>query len=145
MRFSRGEKERARVAIEEAGVVHLAGRDFGALSSGERRRFLIARALVHDPEVLVLDEPSTALDFAAAVHLSGVLRGLAASGRTLVLVTHHPAEIPPEIERAVLLRGGRVIADGPKRTTLSAARLGELYEVPLEVRWHRGWCDVRPG
>jgi iron complex transport system ATP-binding protein len=145
MRFSRDEKRRAREAVEAADVGHLLGRDFGALSSGERRRFLIARALVHEPGVLVLDEPSTALDFAAAVRLSGVLRGLLRNGRTLVLVTHHPAEIPPEIDRALLLKDGGVFADGGKRRVLSGERLGNLYGVPLAVRWHRGWCDVRPG
>ena len=76
------------------GVEHLADREFGTLSSGERRRILIARALVHDPEVLVLDEPSTALDFAAALQLTATLRSLLEKGRDLVLVTHHPGEIP---------------------------------------------------
>ncbi len=144
MRFSREEKARARSAMELMGVAELAERDFGELSSGERRRILIARALVHGPQVLVLDEPSTALDFAAAIQLTGTLRSLLAAGTDLILVTHHPGEIPPEIERVILLRGGQVFADGPKREILTARRLSELYQVELSVVWAGGWCDVRP-
>lgn len=144
MRFSLKERERADRAIARMGVSTLADRAFGRLSSGEKRRFLIARALVHDPPVLVLDEPSTALDFAAAAGLTAALRDLAASGHTLVLVTHHPGEIPPEIGRAILLREGRILDDGPKRQVLTSSALGGLFGVPLRVSWQRGWCDVRP-
>jgi len=144
MRFRAAERARAAEAMERLGVAALARRDFGALSSGERRRLLIARALVHRPEVLVLDEPSTALDFAAAAGLAAVMRGLVAGGQTLVLVTHHPGEIPPEIGRVVLLENGRIRADGPKREVLDGALLGELFGLPLRVAWSRGWCEVRP-
>lgn len=143
MRFSAREKARAGEAIDRLGVRALAGRDFGTLSSGERRRFLIARALVHAPEVMVLDEPSTALDFAASLSLTATLRELAGHGQTLVLVTHHPGEIPPEIDRVILLRGGRLAADGPKRRVLTSPRLAELFGVPLQVSWSGGWCEVR--
>lgn len=144
MRFSKKEKDAAFESMRIIGVDHLAAREFSALSSGERRRILIARALVHQPQVLVLDEPSTALDFAAAIQLTGMLRKLQGNGRDLVLVTHHPGEIPPELERVVLLKDGRVFADGPKKSILTSARLSELYQVPLKVRWSDGWCDVRP-
>jgi len=144
MRFSQKDKRRAEESMELMGVIQLADREFGTLSSGERRRILIARALVHRPQVLVLDEPSTALDFAAALQLTATLRSLAQSGRDLVLVTHHPGEIPPEIHRVVLLKDGRIFADGDKRKIITAARMSELYQVPLTVRWSGGWCDVRP-
>lgn len=143
MRFSRGDRRRATAALEAVGAGHLAGREFGRLSSGERRRLLIARALVHEPRVLVLDEPSTALDFPASLGLLALLRELIAQGRTLVLVTHHPGEIPPEIGRVVLLREGRVFADGPKRRLLAAGPLGDLFGLPLHVGWSHGWCQVR--
>lgn len=143
MRFSRHEKVRAEESMRAAGVLPLADRYFGTLSSGERRRILIARALVHEPEVLVLDEPSTALDFAAAVQLSATLRSLAGQGSTLVLVTHHPGEILPEIDRTILLRHGRIFADGPKREVLESEVLGELFGVPLRVDWSEGWPNVR--
>lgn len=144
MKFSRKEKELAAQAMEKLGVLHLANREFGGLSSGERRRILIARALVHQPEVLVLDEPSTALDFAAAIALTGTMRSLFHEGRDLLLVTHHPGEIPPEIDRVVLLRDGQIFADGKKRAILTSAQLSELYGTSLRVSWSRGWCDVRP-
>jgi len=144
MRFSRTDKQRSLESMELMGVAGLKDREFGALSSGERRRILISRALVHRPEVLVLDEPSTALDFAAAAQLIGTLRSLLVAGRDLVLVTHHPGEIPPEIHRVILLRDGRVFADGKKREIITSARLSALYQVRLAVRWAAGWCDVRP-
>ena len=143
MRFSKREKEAASRAVDRLGVEDLIDREFGALSSGERRRFLIARALAPDPPVLVLDEPSTALDFAAATELTEVLRELMRSGHTLVLVTHHPGEIPPEIGRVVMLKQGRVFDDGPTRRLLRSERLSELYELPLRARWSGGWCEVR--
>ncbi len=143
MRFSKTEKQRALAALETMAVGHLAEREFGTLSSGERRRILIARALVHQPEVLVLDEPSTALDFAAALQLGSTLRELLQAGRDLVLVTHHPGEIPPEIQRVILLKNGRVFADGNKKETLKREVLSELYETELRVSWAGGWCDVR--
>lgn len=144
MRFSRAERNRAGEAMALMGVADLAKREFGALSSGERRRFLIARALVHEPEVLVLDEPSTALDFAASMQLTGTLSELLDAGKTLVLVTHHPGEIPPGMGRVVLLKDGGIFADGPKKSVLTSARLTELYGVKLRVNWSGGWCDVRP-
>ena len=144
MRFSRAEKSAADQAIARLGILHLAERDFGTLSSGERRRFLIARALVHDPPVLVLDEPSTALDFAASLGLVAALRELAAAGHTLVLVTHHPGEIPPEIDRAILLDRGAIIADGPKRKVLASPLISRVFGLPLAVSWSGGWCGVKP-
>ena len=145
MRFSKAERVAASRAVDRMGITDLISREFGALSSGERRRFLIARALAHDPEVLVLDEPSTALDFAAATELGSTLRELIESGHTLVLVTHDPGEIPPEIERVVMLKDGSVLADGASRKLLRSDRLSELYGLPLRARWSRGWCEVRAG
>jgi iron complex transport system ATP-binding protein len=144
MKFSQQEKQRTHDAMASLGVTQLANREFGTLSSGERRRILIARALVHQPEVLVLDEPSTALDFAAAITLTETLQSLLKMGRDIILVTHHPGEIPPEIDRVVLLRNGRIFADGAKQKIMTSRRLSELYNVTLKVTWADGWCDVRP-
>jgi len=143
MRFSKAERIAASRAVDRLGITHLINRDFGSLSSGERRRFLIARALAPDPGVVVLDEPSTALDFAAATELHEILRELIRDGHTLVLVTHHPGEIPPEIGRVVMLREGCVHADGPARRLLSSSGLSELFGLPLRARWANGWCHVR--
>ncbi len=144
MRFSAAEKARTEASMALMGVAGLANRAFGTLSSGERRRILIARALVHEPQALVLDEPSTALDFAAALTLTGTLRKVVGAGRDLILVTHHPGEIPPEIGRVILLKEGRIFADGAKSEILTEQRLGELFGVSLAVSWSGGWCDVRP-
>ena len=142
MRFSTREQEAARVAMDWAGVSELAARTFGTLSSGERRRFLIARALAHKPEVLVMDEPSTALDFGGSQALTRCLRRTMREGCTVILVTHHPEEIPPEIQRVVLLQDGAILADGPKGSVLTSANLEKLYSVTLHVSWHHGWCRV---
>lgn len=144
MRFSTTEKQQAADSMALMGVLKLADREFGALSSGERRRILIARALAHNPEALVLDEPSTALDFAAASQLTATLRALASSGRDLIWVTHHPGEIPPEISRVILLREGRVFADGPKREVITSRNMSDLYQINLKVKWSGGWCEVLP-
>jgi iron complex transport system ATP-binding protein len=144
MRFSKADKQRAAEAMDLMGIGGLAKREFGNLSSGERRRFLIARSLVHQPDVLVLDEPSTALDFAAAMQLTATLCKLLEVGKTLVLVTHHPGEIPPAISRVILLKDGGVFADGKKRSVLTSNNLTELYQVGLRVSWTEGWCDVKP-
>ena len=143
MRFTRVDKERTARAIERVGMVGCIDKDFGELSSGEQRRFLIARALVHEPEVLVLDEPSTALDFSAGLTLSTLLRDLATEGQTLVWVTHHPGEIPPEVQRVVLLKEGKVFRDGKKEKVIASGCLSALYDLPLEVKWSKGWCEAR--
>lgn len=143
MRFSHSEKNRAHAVLARLGIARLAPHEFGRLSTGEKQRLLLARALVHDPEVLVLDEPTAALDFAAAAGFVQIMRDLILTGHTLVLVTHHPSEIPPEIPRAILLRDGALFADSPKRRVLTSPRLSELYQTPLQVRWHDGWCQVR--
>jgi iron complex transport system ATP-binding protein len=144
MRFKADEKEMAIRAIGELGVAELAGRCFGQLSSGEKRRFLIARALVHQPEVLVLDEPSTALDFGARLAMLERLRWVARSASTLVLVTHDPGEILPEIDRVILLREGRIFADGKKREVVTSENLGALYGMRLRLSWQNGWAMARP-
>ncbi len=144
MRFSKAEKEQGRAMMNLLGVEKLADREFGALSSGEQRRVLIARALVHEPKVLVLDEPTTALDFAAALQLSKTMRLLLENDRDLILVTHHPGEIPPQMSRVILLKAGEIFADGPKHEILTAPLLSELYQVDLKVSWTDGWCQVRP-
>lgn len=142
MRFNAVEKERTARVLEDLGVGGLAGRFFGELSSGEKRRFLIARSLVHVPEVLVLDEPTTALDFSARLGLLARLRSVARGAGSLVMVTHDPGEILPEIGRVVLLKDGEVVADGEKERVLGSAALSELFGMSLRVSWVDGWAVV---
>ncbi len=128
----------AERAMSETGIAHLADRTMDTLSTGEARRALIARALVHDPAVLVLDEPYAGLDPTARHHVTGAVRDLAASGRGLLLVTHHIEDIPPEVDRVVMLRSGRVFADGPKADLLTSAKLSELFGIPAHVEERGG-------
>lgn len=144
MRFSDADKKRAWRAMKAAGVHELIWRDYGELSSGERRRFLLARALVHEPEMLILDEPTTSLDLPGAWSFLDAVRGLMREGIGVMLVTHDVREIPPEIDRVVLMKKGAILADGPKRKVLTAELLGECYGIPMRTRWSGGFCDVRP-
>ena len=122
-----------REALERLEAGHLAGRWLDELSSGEARRLLIARALIHQPSTLLLDEPTTSLDLPALREVRTYLRSLAAGGVGLLLVTHHLDDIIPEIERVVLLREGAVLKDGPKAEVLNSRILSDAFEAPLEV------------
>jgi iron complex transport system ATP-binding protein len=130
--------EAAQKALAEVGMVPLAQRDMMTLSTGEARRVLVARALVHEPAVLVLDEPCAGLDPTAAWHLRDMMRRLAEGGRTLVLVTHHIEDVVRAIDRVVLMADARIAADGPKTQLLTARRLSELFSVPLDVEERDG-------
>lgn len=125
--------DEARRALAEVGATGLADRPLLNLSTGERRRVMIARALVHRPGALVLDEPTTGLDVAAAAAFLRTIRGLAAAGITIILVTHHIEEIIPEIRHAILFRGGRVFGQGDCETMLTAENLGQLFGVSVEI------------
>src|SRR5213593_4127491 len=125
--------ERAGRAMSMLEVSHLAERFTDEMSSGEARRMLIARALVHNPRALILDEPSAALDLSAQHELRLILRKLAQSGIGIVMVTHHLSDIIPEIDRVLLMNRGRIVADGPKSEILLESRLSELFGRPLEL------------
>jgi len=112
----------------------LATRNVAELSTGELRRVLIARALVHRPQALLLDEPTAGLDVVAQHAFLQLLRGLASQGLTLVLVTHHLEEIIPEIDRVILLRAGTVHADANRATALTSENLSAVFGGVLKVR-----------
>ena len=126
-------EQHARATLQRMGVAHLAGRPLLEMSSGEVKRTLIARALVHNPQTLLFDEPGNTLDIAGQVELRQIMRELARAGIGLLLVTHHISEIVPEIERVVLLQRGTVLADGPKEKILTSEQLTKLFEVPVRV------------
>ncbi len=138
-------REHADELMDQLGVAHLADAYYAHLSTGQQRRLLLARALVHDPRVLVLDEPTNGLDLKAAMEFTQSLRTLAQAGKSLLLVTHHVQEIVPEIERVVLLAKGKVVADGPKTELLSGAVLSELFDIPIRVVESGGFYQVLPG
>jgi len=136
-------RRRATEALGRMEALHLAGQMVGTMSAGEKRRILIARALVHRPRQLLLDEPSNALDLAAQRELRETLRGLAREGTGLVLVTHHLGDILPEVERVILMRAGRIAGDGPRAEMLTEARLSELFRTRVRMgrdeEWLHSW------
>ena len=135
-------RERAWKAMEHLEVTYLAERLTDQMSSGEGRRLLLARALVHEPRALILDEPSTALDLSAQQELRATLRKLAARGIGIVMVTHHLADLIPEIGRVILMQRGRVVADGPKQEILTEARLSALFGLKLDLAERDGYYNL---
>jgi iron complex transport system ATP-binding protein len=124
---------RADAALDRVGARHLANRPVIEMSSGEAKRMLIARALVHDPKTLLFDEPGNTLDIGAQAALKAQMRDLARAGLGIVLVTHHVSEIIPEIDRVILLSEGRIAADGPKEEILTPSRLEALFGVRISL------------
>ena len=143
--FSEAQVARAQEVMKELGVESLADRRFGHLSTGEQRRFLLGRALVHDPPVLVLDEPTSGLDLKACFQYLDLLRAQIHKGKTVLLVTHHVHEIPPEVERVVLLKGGNILADGPKSGLLTDQRISNLFDCSTKLVHANGWYQALPG
>jgi iron complex transport system ATP-binding protein len=134
--------DKAQQVLDLLEASHLAARDMTAMSTGEGRRVLIGRALVHDPLALLLDEPSNSLDLHATHELRMLLSRLAQSRTGILLVTHHLADIIPEIDRVILLREGRVFADGAKASLLTEDRLSELFGLPLELAQRDGYYHL---
>lgn len=123
----------AESALSELKIPYLADRPVCEMSSGEARRVLIARALVHKPRALLFDEPCNSLDLAAQAKVRHTMSSLASSGTAIILVTHELADIVPEIQRVVLMRKGQVVADGPKEEILTVKRLSELFGVSVQM------------
>jgi len=126
-------RRRAEAALARLGIGQLATRPLAEMSSGEAKRTLIARALVHDPQTLLFDEPGNALDIAGQVELRDTMRELSRAGLGILLVTHHVSEIIPEIERVVVLQGGRVLADGAKEKVLTDEILSRLFGISVRL------------
>jgi iron complex transport system ATP-binding protein len=136
---------RASELLTEVGVSHLADRTFGTLSEGERKRVQIARALMTDPELLLLDEPAAGLDLGGREALLQTLSALAAdeTAPATVLVSHHVEEIPPGFTHTLMLREGRVVASGPLDTTLSEETLSETFGMSLALEHRDGRWAAR--
>jgi iron complex transport system ATP-binding protein len=132
----------AEAALARIGIAHLADRPLIQMSSGEAKRTLIARALVHEPHTLLFDEPSNALDIGAQFQLRETMRELARSGLAILLVTHHVSEIIPEIERVILLQDGRIMADGAKEIVLTERNLRELFGIEVRLQRSNGFFHL---
>jgi len=129
----------ADAILDRLEIAHLAARPLHELSSGEARRLVIGRALVHDPAALVLDEVANSLDLRAAHQLRETTRAIAQDGTAVVVVTHSLSEIIPEIDRVILLRDGRVLEDGPKARLLTSDTLTRVFGLPIEVGRRDGY------
>jgi iron complex transport system ATP-binding protein len=127
------QQKRVETLLHQLGLAEDGQRPFSQLSEGQKRRFLLARALVHDPEVLVLDEPTNGLDIGARLQLLQQLSDLARAGTTLLMVSHRIEEVIPEIQRVVLLKNGSVFGDGATAEWLREEPLSALYGLPLRV------------
>ena len=138
-----GLRARARASLARVEAGHLAERPLRELSAGERRRVLIARALMTDPEALVLDEPTSGLDLVARHRFMDAVSSLARQGTTVILVTHHVEEIIPDTRQVILLREGRVAFAGPCEAALTAPRLSSLFGASLTVERDAGYYHVR--
>ena len=137
-------RDRTAAVLALVGAGHLAARHLHEMSGGEARRVMLARVLVTDPSVLVLDEPTTGLDLAARYEFMEHVRAVARAGTTLVLVTHHTEEIVPEISRVLLLKHGRVVGDGNTAQMLTPEHLSALFDVPVVVDRVGGYVYARP-
>lgn len=136
-------RDAAFAALEKLGIADLSARDVLTLSTGQVRRVLVARELVHDPQVLVFDEPCTGLDPQGMYQIRSTMRTLADEGRSIVLVTHYPEDIVPAIERVVLIKDAAIRADGPKRDLLTDETMSVLFDAPLRVEERDGWYAIR--
>lgn len=133
---------RAREVLEFLEISHLTDRLMSELSSGEARRVLIGRALVHDPEALILDEPANSLDLKALHSFREIVRKIAGSGKSIILVTHTLEDIIPEINRVILIKNGKIFMDGKKQEILTDANLSELFSLPVEVVKKNGYYQA---
>ncbi|MDP9051433.1 MAG: ATP-binding cassette domain-containing protein [Acidobacteriota bacterium] len=133
-------RARAEEVLELVGATSIAEKVVGEMSAGEQRRVMIGRALVGSgAEMLLLDEPSNALDLAAQHDLRTMLRTLAQQGTGILLITHHIADILPEVGRVILMRAGRIVADGAKEKLLRAEVLSELFGADVSVTERDGF------
>jgi len=134
--YSDADRSAARHALARVGADALADQHFGSCSSGERQRILIARALMTDPALLLLDEPTAALDLRGREEFVQTLERLAAEpdAPAMALITHHVDEIPPSFDHALLVRDGRVLASGPIESTLTDELLSETFDLALQIR-----------
>lgn len=133
---------RAREILEFLEITHLADRLMCELSTGEARRALIGRALVHDPQALILDEPANSLDLKALHSFRETIRKIAGSGKSIILVTHTLEDIIPEINRVILIKDGKIFMDGKKQEILTDTNLSELFSLQVEVLEKKGYYQT---
>lgn len=137
---SKGDWEKADELLLSLRLFYLKGKPFHLLSQGEQRRVLIARALMCDPEILILDEPCSGLDILSREEVLSLTKEIAKRNCHTIYVTHHIEELVEEVTHVLLLRGGKIVASGLKEDVLKNDLLSETFEIPVKVRWE----DERP-
>ena len=143
--FDETKLDRAKEVMDLLSITHLKDREFSTMSTGEQRKFLLARSLVNDPAVLVFDEPTSGLDMSTCFQYLEIIRELISMGKKVILVTHHIHEIPPEVTRVILLKEGRVIEDGDKDQILTNTNLTNLFDWPIQAIKENGYFQAIPG
>ena len=143
--FDDSRLDRAKEVMDLLAISNLKDREFSTMSTGEQRKFLLARSLVNDPAVLVFDEPTSGLDMSTCFQYLEIIRELISMGKKVILVTHHIHEIPPEVTRVILLKEGRVIEDGDKDQILTNTNLTNLFDWPIKVIKENGYYQAIPG
>lgn len=142
--FSDKQLNTASEVMAQLELTHLAEREFSQFSTGEQRRLLLGRALVNDPSVLVLDEPTAGMDLKAAFRFMRIMRSFMKNGKTVIIVTHRIYEITPEISNVILLKDGNVFAEGKKEELISSSMLTRLYDIPVRVVRQNGFYQAVP-
>ncbi len=135
-------ESKARAILEFLEISHLADKNMVEMSTGEARRVLIGRALVHGPKALMLDEPMNGLDPHAARRFGNSLRKIAGAGKSIIMVTHHLQDIIPEIGRVIMISDGRLFRDGNKEEVLTEENLSELFRMPVEISRRNGYYHL---
>lgn len=144
-RVTAGQRLAAEQTLELLDIAELRDRSLRSMSTGQRRRCLLGRALVHDPQTLIFDEPTAGLDLAGSFDLLDRIRRLAARQRNILIVTHQLNEIPVDCERVILLDQGRIAADGDKASVLTASTLSAVYRCDIQVACVDGHYLAYPG
>jgi len=132
--YTADQHDRVYETMEELGISHLARKRLGEMSTGELRKCIVGRALVHPVEAILLDEPTVGLDIKAQIDFIGMMRDLAVKGTTIILVTHHIEEVFEEIGKVVLIREGEIYASGLKHEVLREENLSEVFGLDLHLR-----------
>lgn len=142
--FSREQIQKAQQIMKQLEIESLQDKLFAAMSTGEQRRLLLARALVNKPHTLILDEPTTSLDLKGTFTYLNIVRKLMQTGNTVILITHHLHDIPPEVTQVILIKRGHITAQGDKQQILTDKSLSELFETPIKLLTANGYYQAIP-
>ncbi len=144
IKADRFQKERVIEVLKQFDLTHLSDSKFSELSDGQRRRTLIAKAIIHKPKVLILDEPIISLDIKSKYKLLYILNNLCEDGTTILMLTHQVDSIFKSINRVLFMKGGEIIKDGKPEQILTSTNLSELYQIKLRIIEHNGYRQLLP-